>query len=680
MGLSFLSGFFLYFLPLSFIPLILHLFFKRKPKHIFFSDLRFIKIATKNITPRKKIHQWLLLITRCLVLIFLCLAFIRPIVYISGFKTEKINKQLAILIDTSYSMGYLDAGKTRLDKAKTIAIKLIEKYSSQWQQICILSFSNSVEKYSGLTNNNETLKKFIQDISLSNTDTSIIPAINFIYKIFSEIPNSDQSIIILTDMGKNIIGKDQAIENFDPKIKIIFVDVSEPINPNVYIKDVSYSGLNSTFKITLFNSSNIEQTRTLSLFVKNKNIFDGLVKISPHKEFNYEIKHISEDEKLWGKVLLSFDNLPIDDVFYFSFPVEQSKKILVVDGDPKLGHCINSESYYLNTVLSDKEYGRFIVKIYNMSEFSNISKPEKYDVLFLCNLSEFNEKILENVICDTIFISLGDKTDIKKYPEWIRENVEQLIEREIFLSDTQEIAVDIFPEINSFDLKKISFQKYFKMNNLNSKEILKLKNGDAILIKKEINSKNVFIFSSSIDRDWTNFPSKPFYPYFIRIISEQKYIKKQDTEKFVLEIKEPIVFRPKKHSDFLQLANPEGKNLQPLITTHLQEKTIISNETDIPGIYELKTKSKGEIEFSYFAVNLPRKTDEGNLSKIDIKLLNRLFKDSPKTFIKFENSPEDTTNKILFTLLGRELTKTFFTIVLILLGVETIFSKLWAKY
>ena len=677
MGFSFLSNLFLYLLPLSLIPVILHLFFKKKPRHILFSGIRFIKMAARHVTPRKNIRQWLLLIVRCLTLIFLCLAFARPVGYISGFKGEKSNKQLAILIDCSYSMGYLDAGKTRLSKAKELAINLIDRYSDKLKQICVVSFSNSVEQYSGLTNNTELLKKFVQDITLTNNDTSLIPAVNFVYKIFSEFQNSDQSIVIITDMRGNLFGYKQKIENFDPKVKIVFVDVSEGKSQNVFIKDVSYSDLTFTFKISIFNSSETEQTRTLSLFIEDRNIFDGLVRIPPLKEFNYEIKSTQIDndsEELWGKVQLSLDNLPSDDIFYFSFPVEGHKKILIVDGDPKLGFNINSETFYLNTVLSDKEYGNFIIKTYNPDEFKSIISLEKYDVVFLCNMAELNENNLENILCETIFISLGDKVDIKKYPDWIRENIENLVETEVSFSERQN-GTDIFSDLDQFELKKIIFYKHFKLNNLNSREILNFGNGDIALIGKQINSKNIFIFASTIDRDWTNFPSKPFFPYFIRTIAEQRYEKQQQQNRFILEIKEPILYTSKTPVRFFDLTDPDGKKLQPVINVHPQETSIGYNGTNFPGIYELKFNSEKGTEFRHFAVNLSRKTDEGNLSKIDENPINQIFNGSPKTFVKFQKSPEDTAKEILLVLAGRELTKTFFTIVLILLGIETAITK-----
>ena len=659
------------------IPIIIHLFFKKKPKRILFSDIRFIKIATKYVTPKKNIRQWLLLILRCLILIFLCLAFARPVGYISGFKSEKSNKQLAILIDCSYSMGYLDAGKTRLSKAKELALNLIDRYSDKLKQICILSFSDSVEQYSGLTNNTGLLKKFVRDINLTNKGTSLIPAVSFVYKIFSEFQNSDQCMIIITDMRKNLLADEVTIENIDPKVKIVFVDVSEEKSQNVFVKDVFYSGLSSTFRISIFNSSDTEQVRTLSLFIKDKNIFDGLIKIPPLKEFNYEIKSTqasNDSEELWGKVQLSFDNLPSDDIFYFSFPVERAKKILVVDGDPKLGFNINSETYYLNTVLSDKEYGNFVIKTYNPNEFNNALNLEKYNVVFLCNLAELNEKTLRNLLCETIFISLGDRVDIRKYPDWIKENITNIVEREVSFSEKQS-NTGFFPDLDQFELRKIIFYKYFKLNNLNSREILNFDNEDIALIEKEMDSKDIFIFASTIDRDWTNFPSKPLYPYFLRTIAEQKYKKQQQQNRFILDINEPVAYSSRKPIKFFDLTDPDGKKLQPVINVGPEETSIVYNGTNIPGIYELKFNSEKGTEFKHFAVNLSKKTAEGELTKLDWELIVQIFKDSPKTFIEFEKTPENTVEKILLILGGKDLTRIFFVIVLVLLGIETAFRK-----
>ena len=60
------------------IPVIIHLFNLRKLKKIEFSTLTFLKELQKNKIRKIKLKQWILLILRVLIVLFVVMAFARP--------------------------------------------------------------------------------------------------------------------------------------------------------------------------------------------------------------------------------------------------------------------------------------------------------------------------------------------------------------------------------------------------------------------------------------------------------------------------------------------------------------------------------------------------------------------------------------------------------------------------
>jgi len=68
---DFLSSIYLWLLPLSSLPLIIHLFFNRKYRTINYSSIEFLKILKVDSMKRIKIVEILLLVLRTLIFFLL---------------------------------------------------------------------------------------------------------------------------------------------------------------------------------------------------------------------------------------------------------------------------------------------------------------------------------------------------------------------------------------------------------------------------------------------------------------------------------------------------------------------------------------------------------------------------------------------------------------------------------
>ena len=77
--ISFVFAGFLWALTLVLLPIIVHLFAFRKYKLVYFSDINLLKKITQTGKSKKQIKHWLILLLRCLMILFLVLAFSQPI-------------------------------------------------------------------------------------------------------------------------------------------------------------------------------------------------------------------------------------------------------------------------------------------------------------------------------------------------------------------------------------------------------------------------------------------------------------------------------------------------------------------------------------------------------------------------------------------------------------------------
>src|ERR1035437_6021941 len=125
--MTFLNPFFLFGLAASSLPVLFHLFARKKSRRGEFSSLRFLRKLEKTSMRSVKIRQILLLIVRTLLITALVLAFARPALkgYLgSFFGSSHANTSMVLLIDNSASMSRSDDRGALLKQAKDAASEI----------------------------------------------------------------------------------------------------------------------------------------------------------------------------------------------------------------------------------------------------------------------------------------------------------------------------------------------------------------------------------------------------------------------------------------------------------------------------------------------------------------------------------------------------------------------------
>jgi hypothetical protein len=138
-------GFLLAGAALVALPILIHILNRRRYKVVHWAAMEYLLAAMKKNRKRLKFEQWLLLATRCAVLLFLGLALARPLgcggSTIAALAAERTGLHVFI-IDNSYSMAY-DAGrpdaKTHLDQAKRIAKTILSRLSRGGESVAIVT-------------------------------------------------------------------------------------------------------------------------------------------------------------------------------------------------------------------------------------------------------------------------------------------------------------------------------------------------------------------------------------------------------------------------------------------------------------------------------------------------------------------------------------------------------------
>lgn len=128
--MTFIHGYLLGGLLLVGVPVLLHLIMRQKPRHLQFPAFRFLR--QRHLINRRKLRfqHLLLLLLRMAVIAALCLALARPRVAaerVASLFTDERPIAAVLIFDTSPSMEYNAAGRTRLDEVKQRARELLDE-------------------------------------------------------------------------------------------------------------------------------------------------------------------------------------------------------------------------------------------------------------------------------------------------------------------------------------------------------------------------------------------------------------------------------------------------------------------------------------------------------------------------------------------------------------------------
>ncbi|MCH8194028.1 MAG: BatA and WFA domain-containing protein, partial [Planctomycetes bacterium] len=113
------------------IPLLIHLLTRRTPKKMTFPTLQFLRKAMARKSNLYRVRNWLLLLLRTALVLFVLLVFLKP-VWTQGASrsladAEAVRTQI-ILLDTSASMGYVSAGVMPFAQAKVAVGKILAEH------------------------------------------------------------------------------------------------------------------------------------------------------------------------------------------------------------------------------------------------------------------------------------------------------------------------------------------------------------------------------------------------------------------------------------------------------------------------------------------------------------------------------------------------------------------------
>jgi hypothetical protein len=352
--LAFLNPFFLFGLLAAGIPLVIHLWNRRRVVTIDFSSLIFITAAHRENARRFQLRQFLILLLRMVIIALIALALARPFLTLGlPVASVRAKTDVVIVLDNSYSMAYQDINGVRFDKAKTLATDIIDTLRHGDRAALILMSDIPKPVFRQLTPDIESVTEAINNTETSYRTTHVQPSLELAHEILAESEQLNKEIYLVSDFARNgwenwnrlpnrsgarisliPVAEGEAhnisIKEIRPSNQLIGVDL--PFHLNVTTVNHSVAPLNENI-LTLFIGGEKQKTMSLSA-AANESLNTALT-----YNFSTPGTHI-------GYLTLTDDRLNIDNHRYFAWDALGEVRVL----------CVGEQTDYLTLALNPHIY------------------------------------------------------------------------------------------------------------------------------------------------------------------------------------------------------------------------------------------------------------------------------------------------------------------------------------
>jgi Aerotolerance regulator N-terminal/von Willebrand factor type A domain len=194
---AFLLPLFLAGLAALAVPVLIHLIQREKNQVIAFPSLMFVRRVPYESVRRRKIRHWLLLALRLAALALLVAAFARPFVRGSASALTGGAREVVVLVDRSYSMGYGD----RWSRAQNAARGVIDAMGAG-DRASLVFFGTGAEVALQSVDDRARLTAAIATATPGAESTRLAPALKVAATIVAESTRPRREVVLISDFQK----------------------------------------------------------------------------------------------------------------------------------------------------------------------------------------------------------------------------------------------------------------------------------------------------------------------------------------------------------------------------------------------------------------------------------------------------------------------------------------------
>jgi hypothetical protein len=498
--MQFLFPAFLGALAVLAIPVIIHLFYFRRFKRVYFTNVRFLKEVKEETSNRQKLRNLLVLLMRCLAIAAMVLAFAQPFIPL-GSGVKKGERAVSVFVDNSFSMNLLSKEAPLLERAKQRARDIVNAYAVEDRfQILTNDFEGRDQR---LVSKEDALSR-IEEIRPGPASRELAKVLIRQQQCLNTGKQENKIAFVVSDFQANITDlsqfKDTLIEvNLVPMRAVqernIAIDsawferpvqvLNQPSNLLVRISNRSTDDA-SDVRLSLRHDGQIKPVGSLNIPARSTRL----------DTVSFNILHAG-----WHEARISVTDYPVqfDDDYYFSFYVAERINVLSING-------LQQNKYLNNAFLGAKYFqlDQADARSLDYSRFGN------YQLIILNELTSISSGLANELKTfaqngGNVLVFPAANADINSFNACLQTfdagnlGAYEPTPRQASQINTEEFVFqDVFLNKNA-NLRLPATQGNFKLAPARGEQILTYRDGSALLNKYPQGEGALYVFAAPLN-------------------------------------------------------------------------------------------------------------------------------------------------------------------------------------
>jgi hypothetical protein len=645
------------------LPLLIHLWSRRRYREESWAAMTFLLAALRKNSRRIQIEQLLLLAVRIALMVLFALALADPLSLIGGWVGGSSSGQthLVLVLDSSYSMGYVAGVQSRFEAAKALAKELVQS-STQGDGFTLVRLGEPPRAVIAQPafDPRDALEE-LDNLELSHAGASLPATLAEVETVLRRAQESHprlarRRVVVLTDLQQTTWAEvesadvRQRLARLEELAALEIVDLGQPGEQNLSVTNVQIdqrliaAGASVRIQADLTSHAREDRLRQpVEILVDGQRIADervdlpagGSASVAAQHKFDAAGEHVVE-------VRLADDALPIDNHRWLSTIVRDAIRVLAIGGRP-------GETNHLALALQPSREGQGQFDIVEAPESRLLEgELQQFDCIFLCNIGRFSADeagVLSRYVRrgGGLVFFLGDQVQAESYNQVLLDDAATrlLPGRLGALAPTESYALNPLeyrhPIVAPFrgheqsGLLTTPVWKYVRLEpSPRAKVALGLSTGDPLIVEESVGRGRCVLVATAVSpasldsgtnppTPWTAISSWPSFPPLVHEILQYAVAGRAEGRNLLVGEELAGLVPPGALHEALTLSGPGGLNERVPVVAEGSETRWTFGGTSVSGVYEARAGKS----LQRFAVNVnPR---EGDLARYDAELLPPQF-------------------------------------------------------
>jgi hypothetical protein len=570
--MSFLAPLFLVGLAGLAIPVILHLIQKERKNVVQFPSLMFLRRIPYQSVQRRRIRHWFLLFMRLAALALIVLAFARPFLRRTEIAAGATGaREVVVLLDRSYSMGYGDKWSKALTKAQQAVAGLTGS-----DRASIVTFGSTTEVLLRSVADRGRLEAALAGLQPGAGATRYGPALKLAGSLLSESALPRREVILISDFQRSGWQGGEGVRLPD-NAQLIPEPIEESGKPNLAIAPVSLqqSEFQGQQRVTVTTGA-VNHTDTpasnvaISLEVGGRAIQTKTVTLTARGSASTSFDPVTIAERnVRATVRLADDALNRDNVFHFVLTPEDPVDVLIGE---RSGSS-RTASLYLARAVAVSETPRIESKVRPADSISNEDLASASVVILNdAPVAQTTAERLQGFVQrgGGLFVVAGERATWPSVADILPATLGAPVDRSrgaagrLGAREYGHPLFEVFRGPRTGDFASARFYNYRSVTTApGAMTLARFDDGQPALLERRVGTGRVLLWTSTLDTSWTDLALKPvFVPFVHRSIRYLGSYREPRPWRTVGDVVDPGLQAPARGTDVTRVAlTPSGTRI-----------------------------------------------------------------------------------------------------------------------